>query len=160
MITILKDPSPVPAMLRQGQCWKLGNKVAEITACSPDLVRVTTWKPITSLTIFQPLFQDTITQHSLHEFRDQLGASPLKVFLSTSHPNGTKQIIGMLQSASPGRHLHSDHVLQHLEAIRDLPRSPLHLIYTDGSFMPTGGPFAACCCPAQQRLDNYLHTPT
>ena len=149
MTATLPEPPSVPAMLRQGQCWKLSNKVVEISACSPDLVHVTAWNPITTLSVFQLLSQGTTTQYPLHEFRNQLGSNPVKVFLSKSHPNGTKQILGTLNSSTPGSHLPTDHVLQHLEVIRDLPWSGPPLIYTDGSFAPTGGPLAGFCCPTE-----------
>ena len=136
-------------MLRQGQCWKFSAKVAEITACSPALVQVTAWTPVTTLTVFQLLSQDTTTQYPIHEFRDQLGPTPVKVFLSRPHLNGTEQILGMHNSAPPGSHLPPDHVLQHLEMIRDLPWSGPPLIYIDGSFTPAGGPLANFCCPTE-----------
>ena len=79
MITILKDPSPVPAMLRQGQCWKLGNKVAEITACSLDLVHVTTWKPITCIHM-----EDSDNYlHAQSVFPYELGSIILALILSS-----------------------------------------------------------------------------
>ena len=103
-----------------------------------------------TLMVFQILSQGTTTQYPLHECRNQLGPTPVKVFLSKSHSNGTEQILGtMLNSIPPGSHLPPDHVLQHLEVIRDLPWSGPPLIYTDDSFTPTGGPLAGFCCPTE-----------
>ena len=153
MSAVLKDPPPVPAMLRQGQCWKFGAKVAEITACSPDLVQVNAWTRVTAYAHrLSTSACPKIRPHSIQSTNSGtslLGPTPVKVFLSRPHLNGTEQILGMHNSAPPGSHLPPDHVLQHLEMIRDLPWSGPPLIYIDGSFTPAGGPLANFCCPTE-----------
>ena len=86
-------PQEPSSLARQGQCWKSNNKVIEITACYPDRVRVTTWVPLTSLTVFQLLSRSTTIEHTLPELMDQLGPSPVKVFLGKLQPNGSRQIL-------------------------------------------------------------------